>query len=359
MSSTTSLPGTFPETTITSSNPLQSVRRDFSLGSSRHHSGFVDFLDSADSITLGGQADSSPIYRSERDSIEDEGATAHALSDDPKLLSQINFILQLLRKFSPALAKAFLKSLRAGMEGGNAGNALANSEATLSQSGSNRTSATMTFSHLEIEISYSAKTEVSSAADGKTLSQEIVQSARISIRFTSARAQSAKADPIVLDLDGNGIHASGLKDGQLFDIHADGKLDLTSFILGDDGLLSIDRNRNGRIDDGSALFGNQLGASNGFEELRKLDDNKDGIVDSQDQALDSLSLLTSMGNRPGELQLTTLAQAGVAALRLAYQSEEEILSPGASIAQKGSYVKKDGSQGLAADLLLAFRKVQV
>ena len=39
-------------------------------------------------------------------------------------------------------------------------------------------------------------------------------------------------------------------------------------------------------------------------------------------------------------------------------SEEEILGPDVSIAQKGAFTKKNGSQGLAADLLLAFRNVQ-
>ncbi len=358
MSTTTSLRGTLFQTTINPSEPSQSIQRDFSFGSSRHLGGSIDFPDSTDSITLGAQADSSPIYREDQDSIEDEGAIAHTLSDDPKLLSQINFILQFLRKFSPTLAKAFLKSLRAGLKSTNPGNGHTNPNSTSSQSASNRASNRVAFPRLEIGISYLAKTEVSSSADGKTLSRERVQSAQISIRFTSANTQSTKADPIVLDLDGNGIQASGLKDGQLFDINADGKLDLTSFILRGAGLLALDRNRNGKIDDGSELFGDQLGASNDFEELRKLDENKDGIVDSKDQAFANLSLLTTIADQPGKLQLTSLAQAGVAALRLAYQSEEEAFSPDVSIAQKGSFMKIDGSQGLAADLLLAFRKVR-
>ncbi len=358
MSTTTSLPGALSQTTINPSNPSQSIQRDFSFGSSRHLGSSIDFPDSTDSVTLGSGTDSSPIYRADQASNEDEGAIAQALGNDPKLLSQINYILQFLRKFSPALAKAFLKSLRAGMEGGNSGNAPTNSNVPSSQSRINRTSTSVAFSNLEIEISYSAKTEVSSSTDGKTLSKESIQKAQISIRFTSATTQSAKADPIVLDLDGNGIRASGLKDGQLFDINADGKMDLTSFILGGDGLLALDRNRNGKIDDGSELFGDQLGASNGFEELRKLDDNKDGIVNSKDRAFANLSLLTTIADRPGELQLTSLAQAGVAALRLAYHSEEESLNPDVSIVQKGSFVKADGTQGLAADLLLAFRNIQ-
>ena len=160
----------------------------------------------------------------------------------------------------------------------------------------------------------------------------------------------------MLDLDGNGIHVSGLLDGKLFDINADGKLDLTNFILGGDGLLALDRNQNGKIDDGLELFGGPQGARNGFEELRKYDRNQDGVIDPEDPDYHKMSVVTTGPDQPGELQLASLAQAGVAALKLAYQEENKPLNPEVTQTQTGSFVRTNGSSGVAADLLLAYRK---
>jgi hypothetical protein len=159
-------------------------------------------------------------------------------------------------------------------------------------------------------------------------------------------------------LDGKGIRTTGLAGGRLFDINADGKLDLSSFILGGNGLLAMDRNHNGKIDDGSELFGDQRGASNGFEELHKLDENQDGVVDKNDSAYSALSLLTPSSANPNDLQLTSLAAAGIAALKLTYSGANQSINPGDSIAQEGSFIRNDGTTGVAGDLLLAYRRVQ-
>ena len=59
------------------------------------------------------------------------------------------------------------------------------------------------------------------------------------------------------------------------DLDADGRMDSISVPTGDDALLALDRNGNGRIDDGRELFGDQHGAANGFAELARFDDNGD------------------------------------------------------------------------------------
>jgi hypothetical protein len=118
----------------------------------------------------------------------------------------------------------------------------------------------------------------------------------------------------------------------------------------------MDRNQNGKIDDGSELFGNQHGAKNGFEELRKFDQNQDGVIDPADPDYQKMTVATPGPEPAGELQLASLAQAGVAALKLAYQEENRPLNPDVTQAQTGSFVRPDGSSGVAADLLLAYRK---
>lgn len=160
-----------------------------------------------------------------------------------------------------------------------------------------------------------------------------------------------QSDPLVLDLAGNGFSTRGLSDALRFDLNADGRQDRISAPRGDDALLALDRNGNGRIDDGRELFGDQHGAVNGFAELARFDDNKDGRIDAEDMIFNQLSLLHF--DASGRQQRTSLAQAGVGAIRL--QAKDVNLALGAydRIAQLGSFEFSDGRQGAAADLLLA------
>lgn len=358
--STTTPTVLFAESSLNITQQTQAVTFEIAPGQNRLGPQEITLAPQIDTITLGNRSSDIPVYTTGNESVDDESTIAHSLGDDPKLLAQLNFVLQFLRKHSPELAKAFLKSLRAGIEGPAESGSPANTQAAQSIGSSNDTTNSITVSSLNIEIEFSSKTEIKSNADGTEFSSQQVESAHISISFTSTAvsAQNRKADPIVLDLDGNGIKASGLQDGRLFDINADGKVDLTSFILGKDGLLALDRNHNGKIDNGNELFGDQQGSLNGFEELRKLDNNKDGVVDPHDNSFADLGVLMIKPGDPDEMQLTSLAQAGVAALRLAYRNTDEAINPDATIAQKGTFIRADGTEGLAADLLLAYRKVQ-
>jgi hypothetical protein len=139
--------------------------------------------------------------------------------------------------------------------------------------------------------------------------------------------------PIIIDLENDGIHLTGLDDPVWFDIDADGKLELMSWTDRSEGLLALDRNGNGSIDDGGELFGtatrlaNGTRASNGYVALAELDSwifsgNGDGHLDSADAAFGSLRLWTDRNHdgisQPEELQ--TLAEAGIRRIDLDYRS---------------------------------------
>ena len=163
----------------------------------------------------------------------------------------------------------------------------------------------------------------------------------------------AKSDPLVLDLAGNGFSTSGLQNTQRFDLNADGVTDNISAPTGDDALLVLDRNRNGRIDNGRELFGDQNGSANGFAELAKYDDNQDGLINRQDAVYAELRLMKF--DSQGRQQLQSLEQAGVASIQLKASDVRLALGAYDEIAQLGSFTFSDGRTGQAADLLLARR----
>jgi len=156
-----------------------------------------------------------------------------------------------------------------------------------------------------------------------------------------------------LDLDGDGFEFTDVAGGASFDLLATGRAQRTAFVTGGDAFLAIDRNANGRIDDGAELFGDQRGVANGFEELRKLDSNRDGVIDAADERFDDLRLFRDNGDGrtdPGEL--ARLADYGVSAIDLNYVNREEAASGGNRLAQIASFRFADGRIGRAADALL-------
>ncbi len=164
-----------------------------------------------------------------------------------------------------------------------------------------------------------------------------------------------RSDPLALDLDGNGLETTGLARGVNFDIDADGRMDRTSFISGGDAFLALDRNDNGRIDDGSELFGDQNGSANGYLELGRYDDNGDGMISGADAIFDRLRLLQMDGS--GRQSLQSLSSAGIESINLAYSSPHTELANGDAIAQASGFTRNDGTQGQSGDLLLNFHTI--
>lgn len=171
----------------------------------------------------------------------------------------------------------------------------------------------------------------------------------------STEEEVKQGDPLVLDLDGDGVELTSYRDGARFDLLGEGRAVNTAFVTGGDAFLALDRNGNGRIDDGTELFGEQNGAANGFEELRKLDSNGDNRIDERDDAFDSLRLFRDNGNGVTERgELLTLRDAGIASIDLNYRDVQLEAAGGNVISQLASYQRVDGSQGTAADALLNY-----
>lgn len=167
------------------------------------------------------------------------------------------------------------------------------------------------------------------------------------------------ASPIVLDLDGDGVIGTvGLGAGVFFDHAADGFAERTGWVAPGDGLLVWDRNANGAIDSGRELFGsetfriNGLKAVNGFEALRELDTNSDGVIDASDPVYAQLRVWVDddTNGRSGGGELLTLEEAGVRSINLHYTDSSFIDAQGNAHKQVGSYTTTDGQTRAATDV---------
>lgn len=167
--------------------------------------------------------------------------------------------------------------------------------------------------------------------------------------------------PLVLDLNGDGINTVGIDSGALFDFDGDGMATSTGWVAPSDGLLVLDRNHNGLIDNGGELFGNNVtegtsvASPNGFAALAQLDSNHDGKISSADEKWDSLQIWRDVNGdgytNPGEL--ITLADAGVAEIGLSYTEYMGLDDFGNQLLQHGSYKTTGGDTHAVKDVWFA------
>ena len=108
--------------------------------------------------------------------------------------------------------------------------------------------------------------------------------------FRDARAWRRPVDPLMLDLDGDGLELLRADGKVLFDHDADGIRTGTGWIGADDGILVRDLDADGLIGSGRELFGidtlkhDGSNAVDGFDALADLDTNADGQLTAADLA---------------------------------------------------------------------------
>jgi hypothetical protein len=167
------------------------------------------------------------------------------------------------------------------------------------------------------------------------------------IEMTATTQQVRKADPLVLDLNGDGVQLTSYENGQTFDLNADGHSDRTAFVTGGDAFLALDRNGNGVIDDGSELFGDQNGAADGFADLARYDDNGDGAIDISDSVFSKLFLFDGQS-------LRRLADAGIVSILTSMDRADNESVNGNDILGYSRFTRADGSTGSVAEAMLNY-----
>lgn len=176
------------------------------------------------------------------------------------------------------------------------------------------------------------------------------------IESRQANEQTQQVDPLIFDLDGDGIEVSSVRDGVQFDITGDGVAEQTAFVTGGDAFLALDRNANGAIDDGTELFGDHHGAENGIEELRKFDNNRDGFIDANDAVFRQLRLFVDKNGdgKSQEDELLTLEEQNITKISLASRQENQRIA-GNYLAASAYYQRNDGSRNAVGELYLNYR----
>ncbi len=176
------------------------------------------------------------------------------------------------------------------------------------------------------------------------------------IRLAQSVSATMQCDPLVLDIAGDGINLTSAREGVMFDLTGDGTKEQAAFVQGDDALLFLDQNGNGRADNGKELFGDQEGDANGYAELARYDGNADGQIDAADAIYGQLRLWQDR-NADGVCQqgeTSGLADLDVQTISLAYGAGSGADGKGNAIAQSGSFTRSDGSVGQAADAMLGY-----
>lgn len=171
----------------------------------------------------------------------------------------------------------------------------------------------------------------------------------VDIRFRAGDARLK--DPLVLDFAGPAAALSSVRFE--FDLDADGELDQLPTLTGGRGFLALDRDGNGRIDDGRELFGPMSG--DGFAELATLDSDGNGWIDEADAAYSQLHVWRP-GPEGGVLQ--SLMEAGVGAIHLGRVATPFDLRGPANetlgvMRASGVYLREDGSAGTISQIDLS------
>lgn len=147
------------------------------------------------------------------------------------------------------------------------------------------------------------------------------------------------ASPLVLDLDGDGVELTSLASGAVYwDIDLDDMAEASAWVTGGDGLLVVDLNEDGVINNHAELFGDQTGSPNGFAALGAYDSNSSGYITSADADWGDL-LVWIDANEDGysqEAELHTLDELLITSIDLGYSNVSYTIS-GNEIKQESTF----------------------
>lgn len=129
-----------------------------------------------------------------------------------------------------------------------------------------------------------------------------------------------------------------------FDLDNDGSTEMIPKLKNGAGYLALDKNKNGKIDNGNELFGPKT--NNGFKELSQYDTDKNNWIDENDAVFDKLKVWNV--DYEGKHSLISLIDSNVGAIYLGeiqsgFKYQSAIDQTDAIQKSNGIFVKEDGS----------------
>jgi len=210
--------------------------------------------------------------------------------------------------------------------------------------------------HMEYEaVAFQAQGRVQTA-DGRSISFDLgFQLERSFFELTATSSLEVRErleDPLVISLNGT---SASVGDARFdFDLDADGRAESLAGLQSGQGFLALDRNDDGRVNDGRELFGAQSG--DGFADLAAFDQDGNRWIDEGDAVFSRLGLWLDAGLSGG--RLVSLKDLGIGAIALdavATSFDQKAMDQTllARLRQSGVWLGEDGRAGLVQQLDLA------
>ena len=200
--------------------------------------------------------------------------------------------------------------------------------------------------HHEVEqLSFSTQGVVTTA-DGREINIDI--QLNMSREFASEESFSFRAgalkDPLAINYSGN---ATDLTDERFeFDLDADGQTEQINFFRPGTGVLAMDKNGDGTINNGREVIGALSG--DGFGDLAKQDEDGNGWIDENDPIFNQLRIWSK--ETDGSDRLVALGEQGVGAIYLGnietpYQLKDDNNETQGAIRSSSFFLREDGTAG--------------
>lgn len=198
------------------------------------------------------------------------------------------------------------------------------------------------------QVSFKTRGQVQTS-DGKTI--DISVSLNMSRTFISHQSLQIRAgnanlvDPLVIHFD---APAAALTERNFhFDLDNDGQTDQISFVRPGSGFLTLDKNGDGIVNNGTELFGPQSG--DGFAELAAYDEDGNGWIDEADPVFDRLRIWTR--DAQGNQALFALGEKGIGAVYLGHAQTEFSMrdsqnQENGQLRSSGIFLRENGTAGI-------------
>ena len=215
-------------------------------------------------------------------------------------------------------------------------------------------------------ISFYEKFEESESLDYSTLGHIKTDTGTFDINLNFSMSRSfaienrmditTSFDPLVINFDGSMPDLS--TDTFSFDLDNDGEEDQISQLTSGNGFLALDKNGDGKINQGSELFGTISG--DGFGELAQYDEDANSWIDESDSIFNKLRIWLN-NDVTQEKELVGLGEVGIGAIYLNATASEFTYKTQSNqtlgeLKSCSFFLREDGTCGNISQIDLATKK---